>query len=51
VAALWQCGHIFAAIQTTPRGACLTLVISEHILWAGAAVCFVIALAIIALTV
>jgi hypothetical protein len=51
VVALWQRGHIFAAILTTPASAYLTLVMSEHILWTGAAVCFVIALAIIAFTV
>jgi len=51
VVALWQRGHIFAAIQTTPASAYLTLVMSEHIIWTGAAVCFVIALAIIAFTV
>ena len=52
-----DCGRIVAARTYFCRysdaaGQCLvTLVMSEHILWTGAAVCFVIALAIIAFTV
>jgi len=51
VAALWHGCHIFAAIQPVRRNASVAPAMSEHILWVGAMVCFVIALAIIAFTV